>query len=62
MSLNNDLVVISPTPYSFKNKDIKFLYEQRLFVYGDSIGYPFSEWKDNIDNINLFLEKQIKIY
>lgn len=58
MSLNNDLVVISPTPYSFKNKDIKFLYEQRLFVYGDSIGYSFNEWKDNIDNINLFLEKQ----
>ena len=57
-NLNNDLIVISPVPYSFKNIDIKLLYENRNFKFGDTIGYDFEEWNPKISQINKFLNVQ----
>jgi len=58
ISSDNDLIVVAPVPYSFKNIDIKLLYENRNFIFGDSIGYDFEEWHPKISQIKKFLNDQ----
>lgn len=58
VSLDNDLIVVSPVPYSFKNLDIKKLYENRNFVFGDTIAYDINEWNLKNSEIINFLDNQ----
>jgi hypothetical protein len=58
LSLNNDLVVVYPIPFVYKNFDIKNLYTNEYFQYGETIGYDSKEWNIFRNKIKIFFENK----
>jgi len=58
ISYNNQLVVIYPVPFVYKNFDIKSLYSNEYFQYGETIGYNIKEWDTYINKIKIFFNNK----
>lgn len=58
LSFKNNLVVVYPIPFVYKNFDIKTLYTNEYFQYGETIGYDVKEWDIFRNKINIFFENK----
>ena len=58
LSFNNNLVVVYPIPFVYQNFDIKNLYINEYFQYGETIGYNSEEWDIYRNKIKIFFENK----
>jgi peptidoglycan/LPS O-acetylase OafA/YrhL len=58
LSFNNNLVVMYPIPFVYQNFDIKNLYINEYFQYGETIGYNSKEWDIFRNKIKIFFENK----
>ena len=56
ISNENDLIVLNSVPFVYKNQDIKNLYNNNNFSYGELIGYNLDEWNPFRNKIIKFFE------
>lgn len=58
----SDLIIINSVPYVFNNQNIKELYLDRQYKYGDLIGYPYLEWSKKNDYLLQFFQNRHKTF
>jgi len=58
----SDLIIINSVPYVFKNQNIKELYLDRKYKYGDLIGYPYLEWSKKNNYLLQFFQNREKAF
>ena len=55
---NNHLLVLSPIPFVYENKDIKNLYINEDFEYMETIGYDIAKWDVHRNKIISFFKNK----
>lgn len=58
----SDLIIINSVPYVFKNQNIKDLYLDRKYKYGDLIGYPYLDWSKKNNYLLQFFQNKEKAF